>query len=138
MRNFTLIVFLLVAALAVAQGNRGNIITKKVAVRDSIQLDSVSINPTQFRVLDAFGNDVDSSFYNVDFSKALLKISESYTETRVTDSLTITYLPYPSFLTQKYFQFDPNIIVENTDDLNKLYQLNTKKKSATVFKPFEC
>lgn len=137
MRICTVIVLFFLVATAVAQDYRATTRTKVEAVRDTIQIDSVSINPTRFAVFNTNGVLVNSKFYNVDFSKGFLTIPERYRDSLNTDSLRISYIPYPNFLTRKYYQLDPRIIVENTDDLNKLYQLNTRKKSLTEFKPFD-
>ena len=114
----SLIIFL-VGFCVFAQETPSNVRTKKVVVRDSIRIDSVSINPSKFIL--KMKNDVviDSSFYNIDFATALL----TFRKPIETDSVTIEYLRYPDFITRKYFQLDDAIIVENTDNMQRLYKL---------------
>ena len=54
----------------------------------------------------------------------------------VTDSVVINYVKYPEFLTKTYQLFDKSAIVENTDNINKMYKIsqpNTEDK----FTPFD-
>ena len=122
---------LLMSFCAVAQEQASNYKTKKVAVRDTILVDSVSINSSKF-VLKTINNVIiDTSFYNIDFSKAILTFKKPIE----TDSVTIEYLKYPEFITRKYFQLDNKIIVENTDNMQRLYKLSqsTLTKNFTPF-----
>ena len=122
---------LLMSFCAVAQEQASNYKTKKVAVRDTILVDSVSINSSKF-VLKTINNVIiDTSFYNIDFSKAILTFKKPIE----TDSVTIEYLKYPEFITRKYFQLDDKIIVENTDNMQRLYKLSqsTLTKNFTPF-----
>ncbi|WP_151892613.1 hypothetical protein [Patiriisocius marinistellae] len=117
-----------------AQDITSNYKTKRVAVRDTITIDSVAINPAQFKVFSDRTTVIDSLKYTVDFNKAILIPSETLkTET---DSLTIDYLRYPDFLTRDYFQFDKSIIVENTGAIDKLYSLDQSTR-VNNFTPFD-
>ncbi|VAV83627.1 FIG00552857: hypothetical protein, partial [hydrothermal vent metagenome] len=73
-----------------------------------------------------------STFYKIDFSKALL----TFNRVIETDSLIIEYLQYPKFLTKTYKQLDKSIIVENTSNLDKLYKLSQPSTSRD-FIPFD-
>jgi len=117
---------------ALAQDQTSNYITKKLAVKDSMFIDSVSINSSRFLIRKKNGTLLDSSLYSIDFSKALLTFKKPIE----TDSITIEYLRYPDFLTKTYKQLDKNIIVENTDNLDKLYQLS-QPSSSKNFIPFD-
>jgi len=68
----------------------------------------------------------------MDYSKAILTFKKPMAE----DSLEITYVRYPDFMTRKYFQLDENIIVDNTDNLQRLYKLNQSNLENT-FTPFD-
>lgn len=127
----SLICFML-SFCAIAQEGTTNYRTKKVAVRDSIQIDSVSINSSWFILRSKDGVRIDTSFYKVDFSKAILTLKKQVP----TDSIEISYLRYPNFLTRKYYQLDDKIIVQNTSNLQRLYQLNQSNREST-FKPFD-
>ncbi|NND62870.1 MAG: hypothetical protein HKN48_06710 [Flavobacteriaceae bacterium] len=95
--------------------------TKKFAVNDSVQIDSVSINPSLFKIKSLNEVAIDSTNYRVDFAKARLYFSENLKST--IDSVTVEYLRYPDYLTKEYFQLDQKIIVENNSSIEKLYAL---------------
>ena len=122
---------LLMSFCAVAQEQASNYKTKKVAVRDTILVDSVSINSSKFVLKTKNNVIIDTSFYSIDFSKAIL----TFKKLIETDSVTIEYLKYPEFITRKYFQLDNKIIVENTDNMQRLYKLSqsTLTKNFTPF-----
>ena len=115
-----------------AQDDSATYRVKKVAITDSIKVDSIALNPAYFKVYQN-GKKLDSLSYQVDFNTGILSTSEIL-NTR--DSLTIEYLRYPQFLTKKYFEFDEKLIVpdsENADRLVTLGKSNRKKE----FTPFE-
>ena len=111
--------------LSFSQEQASNYKTKKVIVKDSILVDSVSINSSKFLVKFKNGITLDSTFYNIDFSRALLTFKKPIE----TDSSIIEYLRFPDFLTRTYKQLDKSIIVENTSNLDKLYKLSQPSKS---------
>ncbi len=104
----------------------------KVVVKDSIQIDSVSINSSWFSIKTKDLTIIDSTFYNVDFGKAVLTFKKSVE----TDSVIINYLKFPEFLTRTYKQLDERIIVENNTNVSKLYQLSQPNTNST-FIPFD-
>lgn len=116
---------------AVAQEHDSNYRTKKVAVKDSIRVDTVSINSSKFILKTKNNVVIDSTQYTIDFSKALL----TFKNPLETDTITIEYLRYPDFVTRKYFQLDDKIIVENTNNLQRLYKLHqsTRENNYTPF-----
>ncbi|RKE98554.1 hypothetical protein [Ichthyenterobacterium magnum] len=116
---------------ALAQEQSSNYKTKKVAVRDTIKIDSVSINSSLFTVKTKHNVVIDSSKYTIDFAKAILTFKSPVE----TDSIIIDYLKYPEFVTRKYFQLDDKIIVDNTDNIQRLYKLNQSTLTNT-FTPF--
>ncbi|MBV1923641.1 MAG: hypothetical protein KUG68_06420 [Flavobacteriaceae bacterium] len=135
MMKFTLSLFLfLIVSFGYAQDISSNLNTKKVAVKDTIQIDSVSIQPTRFQLKDKNGNVIDSLKYQVDFKKGIVILSEDIKTLH--DSISVSYVSYPSFLTKEYFAIDPKVIVESDGAIDKFYSLqqsNIKKE----FKPFE-
>ncbi|MCH7525621.1 MAG: hypothetical protein IIC74_11675, partial [Bacteroidetes bacterium] len=71
--KFTLLLLILLFSFcAFAQDQTSNYRTKKVAVKDSIVIDSVSINSSKFILRKKNNTIIDSTFYNIDFAKALL------------------------------------------------------------------
>ncbi|MDX1471538.1 MAG: hypothetical protein R3213_08580, partial [Flavobacteriaceae bacterium] len=67
------------------------------------------------------GTVLDSTRYKIDFSKALLILNEPLA---TEDSLIITYRPFPDFLTRKYSVLSEDLIIPNTDNVNKLLRLS--------------
>ncbi|MFK7783444.1 hypothetical protein [Psychroserpens sp.] len=117
---------------AFAQEPKSNYRTKKVAIRDSIKVDTVSINTSSFILRRKDNTIIDTTYYSVDFTKALLTFKKPVES----DSIVIDYLRYPNFITKKYFQLDERIIVENTDNLQRLYKLNQSNVQRS-FLPFD-
>lgn len=115
-----------------AQQPASNYRTKKMVVRDSIHIDTVSINSSQFSLKTTNGSIIDTSYYKVDFSKALLTFKKSVE----TDSVIIDYLRYPNFITRRYFQLDDKIIVQNTGAMQELYKMQRSNLTHN-FTPFE-
>ncbi len=130
MRYFTLLIIILSSAVLSAQELR----TRKVPVKDSIVLDSVSINPLQFRITTKDSIAIDSTRYTIDFARSILSLKAK--ETLGTDSLIITYRTYPEYLTRRYSQFDPSRIVNSSGNLNRLAQIGGSKTKKT-FTPFD-
>ena len=106
--------------------------TKKLAVSGILQIDSVSINPSNFSVSNLKNEVISPSSYTIDFENALL----TFPNTLETDSIVVTYLSYPSFITKTYQELDEGIIVNSTGNLQKLYQLS-QPSSKRVVLPFD-
>src|SRR5690554_6787816 len=126
--------FFFFTAIGFAQDVTSNYRVKKVAVRDTVVLDSSGINPQRFIILDKNRNAPNPFSYRIDFKKGVVFFSEELQQQQ--DSITIEYLQYPSFLTRDYFSLDPKIIVENTGRMDKLYSLQESTYKNT-FTPFE-
>jgi hypothetical protein len=132
MKFIIVILFSLIGFCGFTQTTNANYKTKKIAVNDTIQIDSVSINPNWFSITKTNGSIIDSSYYHVDFSKAILKLKKPFE----TDTIVINYLKFPEFLTKTYKQLDDNIIVENNDASKNLYKLS-QSNSNREFVPFD-
>ena len=122
------------ATISYAQDISSNSKTKKLAVRDTIAIDSVSINPFRFELRDKNGVKIDSLDYKIDYKNSLLIVSENIKQAN--DSITVDYYRYPDFLTKDYFTLDPKIIVENPGVMERLYSLE-QASDKSVFTPFE-
>lgn len=132
MRILITFLFLILSFAALGQEKISNYKLKKFAVKDSIRIDSVSINPSLFKVKSKSGEVIDSSLYSIDFSKSILKLKSSVN----IDTVLVEYLRYPNFITKTYRQLDENIIVKNSKARQKLFQIqNTNRKSN--FTPFD-
>ncbi|MEP0263164.1 hypothetical protein [Dokdonia sp.] len=129
MRILYILLFFFCSAIIVAQEVR----TKRIAIRDTIQLDSVSINPSVFKITTREGVVLDSSRYTIDYARSLLSLKAK--EDIPTDTIIVTYRVYPEFLTRKYFQFDPKRIVTSSGNLDRVIRLRGDKKPR-AFTPF--
>lgn len=111
LRKGLLPLLLLLCCVAFAQDVQSPYRSMKVAVSNNpIKLDSVSINKVFFKVLDAGGNPVDTTFYKVDFQKSTLTFAPGFS---APDSLTVRFLKYPDYLTRKYSVYDDSRVVSN-------------------------
>ena len=106
--------------------------TKKLAIKDSIQIDSVSINPSKFSISNLKNEVISPSLYTIDFENAWLAFDTPIQ----TDSINITYLSFPRFLTKTYQELDEGIIVNSTGNLQNLYKLS-QPSSKRVMVPFD-
>ncbi|TBN03306.1 hypothetical protein EYD45_09865 [Hyunsoonleella flava] len=132
MKYVLLFTFVLVSFGGFAQNQNSKYKTKKVAVRDTILVDSVSINSSWFSVKTKNNIILDASYYDIDFSKAKLVFKKPLAG----DTIIINYLKFPEFLTKTYKQLDESIIVKNNDGADKLYQLSQSNTSRN-FVPFD-
>lgn len=102
---------------------------KKVAVsNDTIQIEKVSISPSFFKLQTLEGEEIDTSFYKIDFKKGKLIFKNGFVSQ---DSLTVRYFKYPEQLTKTYSIYDQDRVVAN--DVN-LYKVN---RSLKKFVPFD-
>ena len=131
--KLTAFLFLFAIGLcARAQNLNSNYKTKKIAVTDTIVIDSVSINPNYFSIKTTDSLFVDTSFYTVDFPKATM----TFNKTIEADSIYISYLKFPGFLTKTYQQLDDHIIVKNNTTAQTLYKLSQSNQESN-FIPFD-
>ena len=95
--------------------------------KDTIQIDSVAINPQKFKILDSLKNDIPALEYQIDFSNAVLIInSKKYS------NITIEYFRIPDFITKIYSPFDEKLILQSNSNQGQLYSLTTNKKAADL------
>ena len=138
MRSIITLLILCLGCSMFAQNTVSNYRSKKVHFNDTINIDSISINNSWFKVKLKNKALVDTSYYRVNFKKAVITFKKPLD----TDSLIIEYLRFPEYITKTYRQLDESIVVDNTDDLNKLYRLSNLVKlkilsHLTVLAPLE-
>lgn len=108
--------------------------TKKISVKaDTITIFSKSINPNFFELKTSDNKKIDSTYYTIDFKKAKLIIDQK--KYFPTDSLMVTFLKYPSFLTKTYAIFDDAKIVPNSNEQGSLYQFEKETTKSNI--PFD-
>lgn len=109
--------------------------TKKISIsQDTIQLENSSINSSNFKLLDANEQPIDSIFYKINFEKGTLVLNEKFPVS--SDSITVQYLKFPEFLTKEYRIYDDSKIVSNDASSGSLYKIeeeNNQKRNT----PFE-
>lgn len=130
--RFFFLIFLS-AWCATAQITTSNYRTKKIIPQDSILLDTVSINPAFFDIRRTDGTQIDSTLYSINYASGMLRFSSE--GLKLQDSLTVSYLKYPQFITREYFKLDPKIIVDENGAIEKLYSLqeSTRENNNTPF-----
>ncbi len=102
---------------------------RKIAVRDSIRLDTIAVNPSFFKLQDRNGKEIDTSFYKMDFTKGWLVLRNP--KAIPDDTLTVRYLKLPEFLTKEYSIYDQKRIV----DANNLYRVESDPVKKVI--PFD-
>lgn len=132
MKHLAAFLIFIIGFCGFSQKQLSNYRTKKVAINDTIVIDSVSINPHSFFVKDKNNVLIDSTLYIINFPKAILILKTPLE----TDSITIDYLRFPAFLTKTYKQLDETIIVENNENQQKLYKLSQPNETKN-FIPFD-
>ncbi|WP_339623034.1 hypothetical protein [uncultured Winogradskyella sp.] len=131
MRHTLLFLLFINSFWGFSQERSSNTRQMRVAVKDSIKIDSVSINPSKFVITTIKNTVLDTSFYAVNFKTAVL----TFKKTIAVDSITIQYLRYPPFFTKIYKQLDASVIVENPKTGQQLYRLENSNKQ-NAFTPF--
>src|SRR6476620_2049473 len=103
------------------------IIFKKVAVQDTIKLDSLSILPGSLQIFDGF-LEIPASVYQINYAKAQL----TWKTKPQTDSLDIQYRTLPLSLASKQFHKDPRLIEQQVID-NNPYIYSIGKEENAIF-----
>ncbi|RYJ43196.1 hypothetical protein NU09_1534 [Flavobacterium beibuense] len=131
--RFLLVLLCLVSA-GYAQETPALFKNRKITVtNDTIRIDSVSINKAFFRLQDKLGNDIDTSYYHVDFRNSTLVFKEGI---QPGDTLSMRYLNYPEYLTKKYSIYDDSRVVDNNaTGIENLYRVN--RNPLNSFIPFD-
>jgi len=129
----TICIFLILLGFSSnAQKGTKNFRTKTIhVVSDTIQIDSVSISPYNFRVLYRLKQQIDTTDYRINFAKAQLIIDK-----RKYPDISIEYNALPEFLTRVYSKFDKKLIVPQVTDLSRLYSVKSKDQK-NKFIPFD-
>ncbi|WP_348746091.1 hypothetical protein [Tenacibaculum sp. 190524A02b] len=122
------VLFFMLGVVGYSQTKPKEFQLKKIAVKnDTIQIDSVSINPTKFKILSQEGKVIAPENYKVNFGLSQLIIDKEKHP-----NIVIEYYRYPEFITKTYSPFDKRLIVESTQNTGKLYSETTNKKTKNV------
>jgi len=131
MKKYLLLLALLISVNSIAQIQSKNVHIKSFSVKnDTILIDTISISPFNFKVFTNSNSEIDTSKYNIDFSKSLLIFKKG--NLSKFSEVKVQYTSYPDFLTKNYFKFDKKLIVPRATNQTQLYSLTTnQQKSAT-------
>ena len=131
-----LFVFILFMSFQIqAQIQSKNLNLKTFLVKnDSVQIDTVSISSSDFKVFNNSNIEIDTSKYSIDFSTSLLIFKTDTIEKF--QQVNIQYTSYPDFLTKNYFKLNKKLIVPSANNQTQLYSLTTNEEK-TAFQPFE-
>ena len=130
MKKHILFFFLFIGLITNAQVISKNFRTKIFHPKgDTIQIDSVSIYPYNFKVFDGNQQEIDAVNYIINFEKSLLILPKNY------ESIVVNYYVFPSFLTSTYTNLDKKIIAPFATQNPELYTFD--KKESGYKKPFD-
>ncbi|UUV22113.1 hypothetical protein [Paenimyroides aestuarii] len=106
--------------------------TKKITV-DSlttvVYIDTVALNKNYFQITNNQGTAIDTAHFSIDFNKASITFKKP-----IHDTLTVSYLNYPDFLTKTYALYDTKRVIPNKEGA---YVFSVPEKQANTFTPFE-
>lgn len=127
-KKILLKLLLLIGFISQAQTVSKDFRSKKFIIqKDSLQIDSITINSQRFKILNASNKEINPEEYQIDFIKALLIInSKKYTE------ITVEYFRFPEFITKTYTPFNKKLIVPNNTNTGRLYSLTSNKNKTDV------
>ena len=135
MKKVLVILYLLIGFIGFGQDKPENIKTKTFTVSsDTIQIDTLSINPNYFKVYNIENQELDTDIYKVDYAKSLLFIIKDSLKNK--NEIKVVYQPLPEFLTQNYAAFDRDLIVPKATDNAVLYSSMDKSRNKYL-KPFD-
>ncbi len=128
LKRILFLFFLLIGFTVQSQHTSEDFRVKKIFVKkDTLQLDSVAINPQKFKVFNASLKEIPKSNYTVNFSKGLLIINpKKYSE------IIVEYFRIPNFITKIYSPFNDDLILPNNAVNGQLYSLTTNKKESEI------
>ena len=135
MKKILVLICILIGYLGFGQDKPENVKNKIFTViSDTIQIDSLSINPNYFKLYNKANEEIESDNYEVDFARSLLFIhSDSVKNLK---EIKVEYLPLPEFLTKSYSAFDKNLIVPKVTDNAILYKAKDENRNKYL-KPFD-
>lgn len=115
------------ASLTAYAQNSLSLTLKKIAVKDSLTLDTLSILPNSFKVL-AGTTIINANQYQINYASAELK----WTQKPTVDSVLVSYKTLPLLLAKKVFYKDPKLIEEEVVS-RQPYIYQVKKEDNAIF-----
>ncbi|WP_442795388.1 hypothetical protein [Pelobium manganitolerans] len=115
------------ASLAAYAQQNPSFVLKKIAVADSVQLDTLSILPNSFKITSG-ALAISPTFYNINFASAKLK----WLQKPSADSVWVSYRTLPVLLAKRVFYKDPKLLEEEVIN-NRPYIYQVKKEESGIF-----
>ena len=107
---------------------------KKISTeKDSIQVENESLNSNYFKLVDSNEKPIDSSYYKVDFDNGILIKKKNFPS--LSDSISVHYLKFPSFLTKEYKIYDKSRLLSNDAKNQSLYAFENSSIKTNI--PFD-
>ena len=101
---------------------------------DTTRIDSLSLNPYFFKVVQENGQEIDTMHFQVDFSKALFIRRGTFIQNGAV--IEVRYAALPDFMTRSYRAFDPSLIVPRATGDARLYSSASERMSSKQ-RPFD-
>lgn len=105
-----------------------NFRTKKIAVKDSVVLDSLFILNEKFIVKDSQGNKLSQNQYTIDYARSIL-----FLDNTASDSIHVEYYVHPTLRKITVSPKNPDLIVASTSEIQALVLDNTTPKDKELF-----
>jgi hypothetical protein len=135
MKKIILLIFFIYSTTLLGQQTKNRVTkTFNIPKNNTVQIDTISIQPTNFKIYTLNKTEIDSANYKVDFAKAIVIFNSEITLQH--QKVIIEYTLYPNFLTKTYQSFNSNLIVPNANTQTQLYSLTTNSNTILT-KPFE-
>ncbi|MBS7785982.1 hypothetical protein KIH23_01620 [Flavobacterium sp. CYK-55] len=106
---------------------------KILASRDTIAVDSVSVNSAFFKLLDKNQREIDTAFYHMDFAQGKLVLKPNFAY--FSDTLTVRFLKFPESLTKTYSIYNQSRVVKTETGQYRLYEVSSNPYKK--FTPFD-
>ena len=108
--------------------------TKKIFIKaDTVSVFETSINPSFFEIKTKDNQLIDTSFYKIDYKKALLIINTKKYFPK--DTLVVNFYKYPDFITRSRSIFDDAKVLPSGSETSSLYKF--EKTNSKDFIPFD-
>ncbi len=107
--------------------------SKKIFLSDTISLDSLSIIPNTLVIKDSAGQIIDSSKYEIDYSKSQLIFQKKNQPSLSSSLISVTYSVFPYNFSKEYKHKDLRFIQKNKLSEKEAIYSFQEKQSASVF-----
>jgi len=122
-----IIALLFISNLAPAQ-MLSNLRTKDIVLSDSVLIDTLSLVPNQFFMVDSSNNPIPDSLFNIDLSRSLLYLNDVHFRGK---KVHITYRVFPVNFSATYPEINGHIFNDSIENIPLIYQPETGTNSSS-------